>query len=866
MANEHLALKIRGQYATLPEDFSIDVEDVNPIFNDYESYTFDASLPIDGNRNIVKDIDNIRSDKRLIDMENESIQIIADGIPFRTGRLQTNEGENIDDSITFSMISSTRTIQDMVADLTCRDIPVKDKIQIGEMIGNVLAEIEYTWYLRWKSKGKSGFLHWGSCKVTGEKTTDKLSHMFELQALGFSYPAICQTTSGGVETAQPDGGKPKIQSSFINVTDEYPVKPYCNARVCYTHYKKEEDGTSGKTISTDSEFAPYYVLEADRPQSGICFYVLYFLDCLFHYLGFDYSNQKLLSVGDIKRLAFFTTHCKYDLERKYPNKGVLGQDEQITYDFDSLDSVNKWLSSRFTKGQLKLEYESAKSLESVVIRGKIYRPGDELPNGQDLQYAEFRVENVKMSGKANIMNMYANSNNFPDMSISSLLDSLWGSFGIRFITDYEKKSVRPIFIRDVYRDTSEPILLRATLISVCKISEKITGFRMKYSAESDANEQQKNIRNGVKDYDTDFDYVDYSHVNSSLTYLNIIKKNGSSDQTCYIDLTTGNAYRIKVNKEATKVDELKPSIFEVGGYKGVEIGDCSSVNEDFIITLESDFEPLIQNDVNGRREKLVGDDTAGYVKDDESGEIYQVSSANLDDAKQILAAFVDEQMWHENMTYRIQNVMGNNYIDAYLTEECSTDECYDPSDTEDGNSPLQHIDWGNSITIMRGGGSDAGVQIYDYNYDGCGNSKWRLVAGEYSAASDSLDNWGRIYDYNGVQEGVGDEERFSLKIRAFKEVNGKILCNADKTDDQGNIETKIRSRGLFDTFLSEHAHFLLNRKKLEMKFYCNVSDLLNIQWEKRYRIDDYVFWWNKLSYSINTRDGLGLVTAEVFML
>ena len=186
--------------------------------------------------------------------------------------------------------------------------------------------------------------------------------------------------------------------------------------------------------------------------------------------------------------------------------------------------------------------------------------------------------------------------------------------------------------------------------------------------------------------------------------------------------------------------------------------------------------------------------------------------------------------------------------------------------TEDGNSPLQHLDWGNSITVMRGGGSDAGVQIYDYNYDGCGNSKWRLVAGEYSTSSDSLDNWGRIYDYNGVQEGVGDEERFSLKIRAFKEVNGKILCNADKTDDQGNIETKIRSRGLFDTFLSEHAHFLLNRKKLEMKFYCNVSDLLNIQWEKRYRIDDYVFWWNKISYSINTRDGLGLVTAEVFML
>ena len=42
--NEHLALKVRGKYANLPEDFSIDIEDVNPIFNDYESYSFDAEI------------------------------------------------------------------------------------------------------------------------------------------------------------------------------------------------------------------------------------------------------------------------------------------------------------------------------------------------------------------------------------------------------------------------------------------------------------------------------------------------------------------------------------------------------------------------------------------------------------------------------------------------------------------------------------------------------------------------------------------------------------------------------------------------------------------------------------------------------
>ena len=55
--NEHLALKVRGKYANLPEDFSIDIEDVNPIFNDYESYSFDAPLNIETNRHILKDLD-----------------------------------------------------------------------------------------------------------------------------------------------------------------------------------------------------------------------------------------------------------------------------------------------------------------------------------------------------------------------------------------------------------------------------------------------------------------------------------------------------------------------------------------------------------------------------------------------------------------------------------------------------------------------------------------------------------------------------------------------------------------------------------------------------------------------------------------
>lgn len=70
-------------------------------------------------------------------------------------------------------------------------------------------------------------------------------------------------------------------------------------------------------------------------------------------------------------------------------------------------------------------------------------------------------------------------------------------------------------LRDVFRqkDTSgnalAPITLPCTVLKVNKLSEKITGVRMKYSAESDGKEQMENIRRAKRDYDTDFDYIDY---------------------------------------------------------------------------------------------------------------------------------------------------------------------------------------------------------------------------------------------------------------------------------------------------------------------------------------------------------------------
>lgn len=844
--NNHLAIQVNGKYLTVNDDFAIDIEDVNPYFDDSESFSYETQIPINGNRHLLQNVDDVQTDMRMLDLENSPMRIEVEGMPFRNGKMLVSDEDLVQDSVSFSMVNGNDNFTDLIADMKCTDVPVKDKIQIGEMIGDLNVYVDYDYRFQFITKGV-----WPG---TLTRATDTFN--FNLQALGYSFPGICNETSG--YKAVQSGGKPSVATSFINVSDPYPTKPYCNARVCYTHYQKGTDGQTSSEISTTGTYDPYYVLEANRAQSGICFYVLYFLDCLFAELGLAFDNTSLTGMGDLNRLAFFTTKCKYDLERKRSGRE----------DFTSVDAINAWLSSRNTNGAISTLYSQYKKINSAWLSqggstGKVYKVGDKWA-GAEIRSIEYKVERIDQYVRGSVMNMYANSYNFPESTVSEIIDSLWNSFGIKMMYNSEHQSVTAYLIRDLYRNTQPAITIRGSVVSIVPIVEKTSGFKMGYSAESSNKDKQDNIKRGKTDYDTNYDYADYRKVDSSLSYLSILRKQGNSDMTCYIDRTTGNAYRLKVNSDAEKVSELKPALFEVGGYKGVEIGDCSLSNEDNIVEMISDFEPVIFNDVNSNNLKAQENPQSHSV----SAEEQTVTATPVSDTTQILAAFIDEDMGHENIEMQCKLPAGSDYLDYSLIETFSTDEAYDPSSTDDGNSPLQHYDWGNAIAIMRGGGADATIEAYDYNYDGFNNSKWRTISGQYAMSSDSLDDFGAEYDYNGTLTGIGDEERMSLKVRAFKEVDDQILCNADVKDEDGNITTKVRSRGLFDTFMSEHAHFLLNRKKYLVTIKCEAAELVEIpqNWHRRYNVGGVTGWINKINTRISVANGLELVEIEMLSL
>lgn len=929
----HIAILAGGKPMTLPQDFSISVEMNNPLFHDSDLFSYPVELPVEGNRHVLKDVDDVAADMRPIDLEHTPMQIYLEGMPFASGPAVVQENERTDDKVSVSIDASTRSFSDLISDLQCNEVPIparyRDSLLIGEKIDEVNVQVKYATSVTIKYQGKKGDKKHAS---VGSYDT---SGTFHPQALGFSFPGKCkedaQTHVAALETERSYPNKvklkmPVVEQSYINVSVPYPDAPFCNARVCYGHYALDADGTTSsskaeyKESNVWEDCGPIWTLEADRPQSGICFYVLFFLDCLFEHLGLTFDNSALTAIEDFRRLCFFTTKCAYDTRPLHVGSLYTEKDEEVQKGLKQVgdiklgyfqkqansdkevkklfDEVNQWLDSRGCGGTLSLENPRDKSVQEityqkVILRSqmvtdprfpnpdskKIVPSGGVIDASDTVKVGEHGVASIithsKITGaqmSASVVNMYANEKNFPQESVSSVIDSLEHQFGIKFYYDYDRKHVTAYLIRDVFRkQAAKPRTFHAQVLSMVPVTEKITGVRVGYSAESDRKEQKRNVTEGVKDYDTNYDYIDYKKGNvvTSLTYREIIRQVREGQQKLFIDLQTGNKYRVKINSEFTNAKNMEPRLFEVAAYKGVEIGDCSDENEDYVQEFISDFSPVGFVDVNYRKaldasnvpvcftdapvQPVEGQDIEGYVATEVNGQY----------AQNVLAAFVDEDMEHEFVKQYIKNTLSSQVADFYVTETLSLRESYDTTKTDDGNSPLQSHDWGLSVAIMRGGGVDSTHEPYAPNYDGFGNSKWRTVAGKYALSADTIDCYGNGYDYNynGSEEGSDSGERFSLKPRAWVQPDW-----ADAPLVSGTSE--VKNRGYVDAMLIDYIHFLLHRKKYYVECLAPVAQIADIQehWREWWMINGRKCLIDTAKVEVSAETGVGKLELEVYSL
>lgn len=910
--HSHLAIIGTNGELTLKPDTSLNVTDKNPMFNDVEMFTQAIPLPFDLNRHMLKNMDDVNSTMRASNVQNERFQFVIDGIPFRNTAIKIQENTKLDGTIDVNFDATNRTFKDMIANMRCRDVTVDDDILIGEKIGDV--EVSFSYQEVYTLRVVNGWKGW----FDGYKVYMKpqsMQEVFQPFALGFSYPAECYEDATTHE-ADPDpdskkavrtypnpnsndngGGSsitvksPHVKTSYINVSQPYPAAKYCNSRIAYAHHKaaKNDDGSykgetddeivpaSERNRDIQEDKSPYWVLDANRPASGICFYVAYFLECLFKTLGVAYDMTALTNIEDFNYLAFFSTQCHYD---SIPKTGIT---------FSTEEQINNWLDSRGCGGKIqfndnkpendpgfthlfipKSEYASwepigdhgpggSGNIESSD--GIHFDFGAQIPGCDDVEqwiYQSFSITNKTMTAK--VMQMFANSDNFPDASVSEVVESLENSFGVRFVYDAEINKVTVKLLRDMFRDQQAPIPFKGTVLKMVKMTENLRGIRMKYSAESDAQEQRDNIRYGKRDYDTVYDYCDYPPGYTKFATFDEVTQNiDVGNRTGYCDMQTGNFYRIKVSSDASTTAELRPAVFEVGAMHGVELGDCSkeAEDEDAIKEFVSRFEPIQVNDVAYR------------------GKNYAAQEDPL------LVPFIDEDMEHEFLIKKMLNPVSTKWGSIDIVYELCLAECYDPTQTDDGQSPLQHHDWGLTIGFLRPGSGTEDIVNYDRGYDGFDNSKWLITSKDYTINSDT-------YDEHGNFIGNNPQTSFSLKPRAWKPFRYKyddttllistnpkewddtwlIPCIDDQRSNQGVITGRIRSRGMCDTWMIEFFHFLLNRQKYYVEALCTAAELADIpnKWLRRWEIDGKVGWINLTTYPINVETGLGKVEMEFYAL
>lgn len=772
---EGLALQIDGKWAVLSDDVSVDIENSSPVWGEGSSFTLPFELDIEPNRHIIGNSDQITGQSVFDVLDGKPAILYTLGIPVYSGIIKLeDEVEITEGKVDISLVSGNLPFNEMIEGMNCQDVELKDEIIIGERVRLIEVAVH------------DGVL------------SDEILYRGKM----YAPESFMWMRNDGVNT--------------VNTTKPYPQMPYCNIPICYQMPDEKEDNpieqkwNGYETIGSDDRLlriydkettGEYVVLGADRSLSAPCFFVLYFLECLFKKIGCSYSDENIKAMEDMCRLAFVSTKCAYD-------------------EIDSLllcDIFKLMMEKGFN-----ISYPSELSKPQYFI--------------------DYNIPLIKCK---------ANSKNFPDTDVSSVIEGLENGFGIRFIFNEKENHVSMVFIKDILADPDVIKINVSDIYSVNKVENRIRGFKLTYGGSED---------------DTAFNYNNWGSLAPVDSYNQIVSQISAYNKVLYLHNKTGNAYRVKVNNQATSSDELDPSLFEVGGFVDATYGDVSK--EEFVEDIEMKFTPVTMNDVYTKKQFRV---SRGRTIDDTSNNT------------QKFAFFLDVQMkrprWIPRTTWSFIESRTNREYDCSFTyfEDQRFDEkiaiAKQSSDRPDkrksgkqgsfflryeNDSPIQSFNTGLMLGVMRGGGSDAGVDEFDENYDGEGNSKYVLTSDTPSFHSDTVDNYARVFDYNGSESGgVDNTGRFSLKLRA------------EKPKPEGGFreitEPYAQKRGLYDKFYTEYAYFVTHRKIVRISCRMEMADILNIDWTKRYHIGQYVGFVNKYNFSVDSR-GISNLNLEIYYI
>lgn len=970
---EHLSLEIfdlegtGSQFATMEEDASITITDTSEVFASGDVWSHSFTLNIPANAHIFGSSGDMHGSRLHEQINKRRARLWVEGLPLYLGYLKLSDEVDVDENgdvdVTFE--SGQKTFDEMIEGAKANQVPMMSDVMIGMalwrkrkakyMVGLKAAavldngeeseygEVVFSTRPHGSDEGRMGIF---SCDGEEDgKSVQQYPRMVFPRGEFVNLADDADTTGGqrfgGRRTGARVDGHPVESFDCINTDHPYDEgHPYCNVALCYQKYDYKRKDTSGiETVDYSAEPEAqrgYEVAPAYRLNSAPNFYVLYWLDCLMKHLGIHIDENQAKDVEDLRRLFFVNTDCAYYEPQKLRTVAVDSRygkfkftDNKLMPELFGLPETYEFYGQYLTRYKqlgFNVDTEGSSfvsekgSFTATVIGAGGIDPSD-IP---DISQVKLMVERVADKESADITeyerdNRYlhyaiASSECFPDVDISEVIKALENGFGIRLLFDEGYKRVRVVLLKNLFRDSTVQDIA-CDIISEAKTENCIRGFKMTYGDSEDTTFYYKGFDDLLphkKPYFTDnSDKHDYSHWNLSAGYGSLIKNISAFDKTCYYTPATGNAYGIKIDKDAKRYQELHPSLFEYAGYMDAEDGDCTG-DDETIETISLGFKPAIMNDVNFEKEREAGAAQQQYAlfvdatmrprrPDLQTGEDYNSPTVPYNPLRLYEEESVASQMkagdgivkpgefairsdmfgsasgltaevtwakWAEMklVVWRITNMS----IDGHLSEgyRLYLQDNYEPND--DGISPLETKDWGLTLGIMRGSGGDAYVKYQADPDDGEQNDTWEKIAGSsVTAHPDTCDNYGNMWDYNGTDPGIGDGGRVSLKIRAEKLNPYFDNTKPESADNKRYLDIsteQLRNRGLMDTFYPEYSYWIRNARIARRTVHMELAQLLSIDKTKKVRVGDIMGFIRKMQYTVSNKTGLGMVTMEIMYI
>lgn len=730
------------------EKLEISIEETSPIWgNSSGMFSYPIKLNVERNRHILGTIDQMHGSDIYKSLRGRRFRLYVCGLLFREGIVQLDKEVNISDGvIEIELASNERELSDILEGVSCRDIPADDgthKIQIGYALKRE-KEMEFNFLVE-----KQKFVTGGTGSSSGGAYIPESKTAYE------GNPVKLRVVMPKVMVPKYYDTDYSSAEDFVNVQNAYDPKkpwkyPYCNVRVCTQKYSQTSSGWEKER--------GYSVGEPDRVNSAPCFFVPYFMYMLWNTKGIDVcvKENQLEDIEDYRRLAMFHTNCGYD--EVYVDGSTLFHSSEknkakVSYFIEKKGNYITYLDEYSTDGwgrkiRKRAEYKFSQGVYSTTA--------------MPLKGGKW----VTPSTRAGLYAAYANSNNFPDADVTQLLECIESAFGARLLFDSSGRTLRIVLLRNILEDTDIETI-NAHVVKVYTEHSDVRGFRLKYNSSSEIYKNSitgerviigtKEDKNG-SNVDTTYNYNDFRNIKFTNDYSWVVRNVSPYDSATFLDTVTGNAYRIKVDKNASTEEELYPSLFEVGGYGDVEIGDCS--NNDYVSEVSINFNPVIPNDVNYEAERNA------------------LSEEKYEEIKPKYAQYVDAEVHHvvkngqdvlsttenayDTTLLRMESYASDSYSDntkAYKNFKVCVHlkfeavESYDISG--DSDSPYETEQSGFTLGFMRGSGADAQYAIAGNDEEG--NELWVVIPGTNSAfTSDSITSDGETFDYNGTEPGDSD--------------------------------------------------------------------------------------------------------------